>query len=713
MNKTLFSYTSRKVVRLGIIIFPLMTAILVITLILLSTPPRVELSNHADEENLRLFSFTDYENRPHLTKMSQLVIADPGKARDLAMERLRFIEGKGHSKDMIPFYNIIGVSYLYQAQYNNAIRYFFKTMELAMEMNEYLYLAHAQHNIGLVNIYTEKYKDAIDFLLKSMEIYQMINDTINTFTAMNSIGRIYYEINDFSKAYSYYRQAWNGFVINNHELGISSVANHKAMYFQATHQPDSSLYYFQQSIEYGKRIESNFNLSDTYLEMGDFFYKTGNYEKAIYNYLISDSLARLVNSPRQACFPKLGAALAWLELGNYDKAMLYVEEVSSINQTLNNAEISFRLHETQSLIHESKGNIADAFRHYKLANKQRSILYDQTEIYQVYNVELDHLNRKMELSLLTLEKQELLLGKRKNTIVLTIVISLSLMIILSLLYKFYISKIKQTQKEKLHHNEIRYTFEKNRAAMEAETNERKRLGMELHDGVGPLISLTKLNVTNVLEDDTLTAERQRDLLEKTANSLDEVLREMKQISHNLAPLPLMERGFEYAIKNLTAKIRNLKKHKINININGVDNSLYAYYEHALYRTIQEMLNNIILHADAREINIEILQNETDITVMIEDDGKGFELSDQQQGMGLKSALSRIEGLGGKFLIDSKLGRGTIITAILPVIREKTSHIAGIYSANTDQILQDKVYHPLSIRNIFNKRITTRTAESKL
>ncbi|TVQ07233.1 MAG: hypothetical protein EA361_18645 [Bacteroidetes bacterium] len=626
---------------------------------------------HTQTGREKLFSFESAENAQYLAQASQVVITNPAVARDIAMDRLSAIEKNGKDKDKIPFYNMIGVSYLYQAQYNNAIKEFYNSMELALELNEPLYLAHTHHNIGLVNLFSEKYKDAIDFFLKSLEIYEHINDTINMYTAMNSIGRIYYEINDLGKAYSYYAKAWDGFLRYRHELGISSVANHKAMYYQAIGQPDSTIHYFNQAILYGKKVESNFNLSDIYLEKGNFYFHTANYPRAISNYHISDSLAQVVNSPRQACYPKLGIAMAYLEMNNTDQAMTYVEAVSQINQQIENDEISFRISETLSSIYEHQGNITRAFEHYKLANEKRSKLYDQTEIYQVYNVELEQLNRQMELNQLTMERQELLLSQRKNTMVLIIVISVSLLIILSLLYKFYINKIKQLQKNKLHENQIRHSREKNRAALEAETSERKRLGLELHDGVGPLISLTKLNVTNVIEDDTLSTERKHDLLKKTASNLDEILREMKHISYNLAPLVLMERGFEYAIRNLAAKIKNLRQYDVHLNINGVDKSLGTYHQHALYRTIQEMLNNVILHAEAREINMEILQNDHDITVMIEDDGKGFEVCGKAtgQGLGLKSAASRIEGLGGEFLIDSKPGRGTIITIILPLEKQ--------------------------------------------
>jgi signal transduction histidine kinase len=94
----------------------------------------------------------------------------------------------------------------------------------------------------------------------------------------------------------------------------------------------------------------------------------------------------------------------------------------------------------------------------------------------------------------------------------------------------------------------------------------------------------------------------------------------------------------------------------------------SYLEHALYRSTLEILNNVMVHAHATEIGIQIIKNHQDITMMIEDNGNGFNPDEihSNKGLGLKSTFSRIESLNGKLYIDSVSGRGSIITIIVPV-----------------------------------------------
>jgi signal transduction histidine kinase len=119
-----------------------------------------------------------------------------------------------------------------------------------------------------------------------------------------------------------------------------------------------------------------------------------------------------------------------------------------------------------------------------------------------------------------------------------------------------------------------------------------------------------------------------------------------------------------------ARLNETEKYKVSLDISGLHDTTGSYLEHTLYRCILETFNNILLHADGSEINLQIIQNHEDITVMIEDNGKGFDVrnTENKAGLGLKSIPGRIESLGGKMYIDSMPGRGTIVTIVVPVIK---------------------------------------------
>lgn len=137
----------------------------------------------------------------------------------------------------------------------------------------------------------------------------------------------------------------------------------------------------------------------------------------------------------------------------------------------------------------------------------------------------------------------------------------------------------------------------------------------------------------------------------------------------MAPVVLIEKGFEAAIKNLVVRLNEAQNYHVTLDMFDINGKLEPYVEHVLYRSILESLNNILHHANGTEINIQIIGSTEDITVMIEDNGQGFDpalVRLQNKGLGLKSTQNRIESLKGNMFVDSKIGMGTIITFIVPL-----------------------------------------------
>jgi two-component system, NarL family, sensor kinase len=623
-------------------------------------------SSIAHEQQTEPLPAQDQHDRQLIRSAIDLAKTHPDSARSILEVIIPSIEDDENTSMRLSVYTAMGSTFFYQANYNMALYFFYKNLELALRENKTTSVAVAYQNIGLVNLHTRKYKTAVDFLKKALDIFEELNDTVNHSISLTNLGSIYLEINDLEKAHQNFAKANEGYIQTGNHQGIAAVANYKAQYFIKKNQADSALYYFDKGITYCKSANNNYGLGVIYFGKGNFLMEKDCLLESLKYFQLSDSLFQIMNSLPNACFSKLGAARVYLKLQEVEKALANVELVAMMNEKLKNEELEYKINEAYSDIYYASGDILSAFNFYQTANLQKAAISDQTEIHQIYNVELEDLSHKMKLKGLEVEKQNLLLSKRRNFISLISIAAISLVLFITFLYLFFINKINLAQKEKLHQNTIRHSFEKNKAALEAEVQERKRLGMELHDGLGPLISISKLNISNVIEDASLSLERKSELLDKTARNLDEILKEIKNISYNLAPLILIERGFEYAVKDLIARIRILNIHKINVNINGLNQILEPYLEHALYRTIQEALNNIIQHAQADEINIEILADNNEITIMIEDNGKGFVRNQDSLGLGLKSAVSRIEGLGGTLYIDSKIGRGTIITIISPL-----------------------------------------------
>jgi signal transduction histidine kinase len=198
---------------------------------------------------------------------------------------------------------------------------------------------------------------------------------------------------------------------------------------------------------------------------------------------------------------------------------------------------------------------------------------------------------------------------------------------------------------------------------DGEQKERVRIARDLHDSIGQMLSVVKMNISSM--DDI---EVENSLSNNTASLVDKTIEEVRHISHNLIPEEL-NFGLFNALESLCEKINNSKKTQATLR---VPDSIKHYVfekqnELSIYRIVQEVLNNMVKHAEANHININILQNEKQLLIQIKDDGKGFNTKNINEGKGLgwKNIQARVKMLNGKLEITSEKLTGTEIEISIP------------------------------------------------
>lgn len=202
------------------------------------------------------------------------------------------------------------------------------------------------------------------------------------------------------------------------------------------------------------------------------------------------------------------------------------------------------------------------------------------------------------------------------------------------------------------------------AIIETEEKERKRIAGELHDGLGQLLSTARLNVAGLGEDEE---SQDNVLLKNSLQLLDEACAEVRTISHNMMPGALIRLGLAEAVNELINKINDTEKIKIAYDTN-LDERLPETTEVALYRIVQEVLTNMLRHAEAKNISVRIDKTGEQLLVVIADDGKGLDVAQIQHsgGLGWKNIYSRLGLLEGTMDIASEKGKGTTITINIPL-----------------------------------------------
>ncbi|TRX58706.1 sensor histidine kinase [Fulvivirga sp. M361] len=196
------------------------------------------------------------------------------------------------------------------------------------------------------------------------------------------------------------------------------------------------------------------------------------------------------------------------------------------------------------------------------------------------------------------------------------------------------------------------------ATLESQEKERKRLASELHDGVGAMLSATKLSL-NFLKKSKLN----NDALESVSEAkdmIDDAIDTVRRISKDLLPASLEKFGLSEALREFCDKVSSTQVNVI-FNDYGIKPLLERKDELPVYRVVQEIVNNALKHAQAKNINI-IIRSEGYFDLTIDDDGKGFNIeavkSDINKGVGLYNIENRVKMLKGTMDVKSEAGIGT-------------------------------------------------------
>jgi signal transduction histidine kinase len=183
----------------------------------------------------------------------------------------------------------------------------------------------------------------------------------------------------------------------------------------------------------------------------------------------------------------------------------------------------------------------------------------------------------------------------------------------------------------------------------------------LHNGVGQLLYVTKLTLENQTH-----AGNPPD--PAVLSVLNEAIKATRSVSHQLTPGILEDFGLQVALQELSKHIPP-EKLRVHLHLTGLHEPRPLLLDLAVYRIVQELLSNVIKHAQAREVHVQVEHDDDQIVLSVQDDGVGLPASSApatMPGMGLASIRNRADLLGGRFALESRPGQGTVVRVALPI-----------------------------------------------
>jgi signal transduction histidine kinase len=204
------------------------------------------------------------------------------------------------------------------------------------------------------------------------------------------------------------------------------------------------------------------------------------------------------------------------------------------------------------------------------------------------------------------------------------------------------------------------------AMIDGQEKERKELAEALHDTVSSTLASANMQLTYFIKNQQ-KLKNSNDLLSKIASHITAAYEDVHNMAHLKNSGVMAQKGLLTAVKDLAKNVSITNKIHIEVKGANLKNRIKNALEISIFRIIQELVNNIIKHANADEASISINHYDAILGIIVEDNGQGFQFNDaKNNGMGLSSIERRIENLGGTFEIDSFQDRGTTVLIDIPI-----------------------------------------------
>lgn len=238
----------------------------------------------------------------------------------------------------------------------------------------------------------------------------------------------------------------------------------------------------------------------------------------------------------------------------------------------------------------------------------------------------------------------------------------TIIIFIGIIYRYNLYK---KEKEELNNKLTEQKIEMTNRIVIAQEEERKRIAQDLHDDVGATLSTLLLHVTNLPDKPEWQTPFAVQHNQRSITISRKALTDLRNISHDLLPKDFNTLGFFQVLQNRIEEINTLNRTRFWLNTEGDDHLLSEMQAITLYRITNELVTNIIKHARAARSNIDVVVMAPTVTILVDDDGIGFDDITTKNGIGIKNVHSRVGFLNGNINID-KNKQGTTIIVTVPI-----------------------------------------------
>jgi len=572
---------------------------------------------------------------------------------------LQMAKDLNYPKGIAQAFNDLGILYIDKADYRKASEYMNESMKIRNKLNDLQGVASLYNKLGIIDQKQGRLKEALENQISALKIYRNLGQDKWIGYTLNNIAIIHQNLGNLEKALEYHKMGLEYRLKMHDKVGEANSYSNLANVYTKMRDTTLSLSYYEKALSLSRVLKNDELISGNLSNMANIYMGKRDFQKAINLFSESLEIRERLGDLKGISSTLSRMGTVYTETGRYRQAQGALIRSLNIARKISVIEEEMSallgLAKLKSLTHQPDS----AFVLMKIYSATKDSAYDERLHQQILDVQTKYENQKLEQDLQLVKKEkafaDVTLKQRKTQLWLLVFVFISMTG--AGIFLFY--RHQQRQKAAIDAEKIRQQEARMSAVLQVQEDERRRIAKELHDGLGQTLSAIKLNFQS-LSVKAIIPDYQPDF-NKIEKMLDNANVEVRSISHQMMPKELEQFGLVAAVEEML-RINLQNTHlKYSFEHNGFTDRIGSQTELALFRVLQELVNNVIKHSKANMLNVQIVKHGSHVVLNVSDNGIGFDVERyEKKGIGLLNIASRIDGIKGHLHYESAPGEGTTV-----------------------------------------------------
>lgn len=531
-------------------------------------------------------------------------------------ELLALAQKNGSDKYLRMAYFLKGSKKRLLGQLDEALEAYFKSAEISKRLKRLT--AEGETYGAIADIYSvgENYSNAMHYYHKGIAILRMApGDSINLASVISNAGEAFMKTKKYDSALLFFNEAKSIFTTINYPSGIGYSLGNIGMVYANVGRNQLAEENINEAIQILERAEDYYPVSVYLMTMSDVYLDKGDHQRAL----------------------------------TYALRSLYLAEKHGLKQQISDASLKM------SQLYERAGNTEKAFKHYKRHIEYRDSVNNLQMVKNMFDqrTRFENSQQEIEVNMLKKEKQ----NQRIIVISLFVILGLTILLLGSVYWFF---KSKSREKLRLHQQELLH------ARLEIQEQTYLNISQELHDNIGQVLSVVKMTINTVAK--RIDADS-KEKIEESVILLSKAIQDIRDMSKTLNTDFLNDIGLPNAIDQQLQILKRTGLYCTELSVHENGEQFQAERNLLIFRVVQELLNNIVKHANADKIIVSMNYEKEKLVIRVCDNGSGFDTEMQRKnsnkGLGLRNMQNRLKLIRGSIALQSQPGKGT--TAVIEIL----------------------------------------------